>query len=456
MKRTKLLTLLTALGALICCIFTGCAVTETDDISEINSFAAADVIAETEAVTEATATTDAVTEIPAPKMFTVTFDPGIEGFMPVNVEVEEGTAAVAPEFEVPYMKLLGWDKKFSDVTQDMTVTALWEKRTMSGVEISEYSDSRIATVYVHDKYGNDGSGSGFFIDDKGTFITNYHVIELADSISIELNTGAKYRVDKIINFSEKYDLAILKVDIAGNDYFEFADKVVKGEKVYAIGSALGELNGSITGGIVSSPSRKVGVIDCIQMDAAISNGNSGGPLVNEYGEVVGINSFSFTQGQSLNLAINAAMLDELPDARNFSVSDYVEWWRTEIERSYRPTDSSDESYFKFSIVNTYQNVTGDSCLLSLNDLDEDSDEYVKGYNSDYLFYIYDYNIKRYDEYVKYLKELGFEYSVENSETYDDAVMSIYYNASSNLAIMLCVTNEKSFLEAEALIISIMY
>lgn len=440
MKRTKLFTLI--LSTLICCMFAGCAMSMPEDIHTVDDSAEEIIIPEViEEVSET---------------FTVTFEPGMDGMLPVKVEVEDGEAASVPEFAVTGMKLLGWDKDTSQVTQDMTVTAIWEKMAMSGVQISEYADSRIATVHTHDKYGNNGSGSGFFIDSEGTFITNYHVIELADSISIEFNNGAQYRVDEIINFSEKYDLAVLRVDISGNDYFELARNVAKGERVYAIGSALGELTGSITSGIVSSPSRTVGAIDCIQMDAAISHGNSGGPLVNEYGEVVGINSFSFTQGESLNLAINVAMLDALPEARNYSISDYVEWWRTEIERSYRPTNSSDISCFTYSIVNTYQHVTGEQCTLSSNDLEEIFDDYVEGYNSDYLYYIHEFNTNSYDKYVRYLKELGFEYNVDVSETYDDGTMSFYYNSSSNLGIVLCITNEKSFLGTEALLISIMY
>ncbi|MBR4880439.1 MAG: serine protease, partial [Clostridia bacterium] len=172
---------------------------------------------------------------------------------------------------------------------------------------------------------------------------------------------------------EKYDIAILKVAIAESSYFELSHEITKGEKVYAIGSALGDLTGSITSGIISSPSRMVGAINCIQMDAAISNGNSGGPLVNEYGEVLGINSFSFTNGQNLNLAIHISTLDELPKEKNFSINDYVEWWRTEIERSYRPTNSTDTNYFTYSIVNTYQHVTKKKCLLSFNDLENATD-----------------------------------------------------------------------------------
>ena len=377
------------------------------------------------------------------KMHTVTFDPGIEGMESVKVNVEEGAAAAAPSFEREGMLLSGWSGDFSNVTEDITVTAVWERKRMDGTEISAYADSRVVTIHVHDNYGNDASGSGFFIDGKGTLVTNYHVIEFADSIRVELNDGGIYTVAKVVNFSEKYDLAVLTVDgVTDNDYFELCTEVIKGEQVYAIGSALGELTGTFTSGVVSNTNRTVGVISCIQMDAAISHGNSGGPLVNQYGEVVGINSFSITSGSELNLAIKADMLYKLPEKRDFSVNDYVEWWRTEIDRSYRPTDGK---YYKYSIVNTYQQVTGCMCSFSSDDLE--LEESVSGYEPAHNYYFYEYDSGEYDSYVAYLKELGFEYSPEKSNVKNNGQMSVYYNAASELTVITLILSDKALLVA---------
>jgi len=387
---------------------------------------------------------------------TVTFEPAVDGLEAVTVEVEDGAAAAAPAFEADGMVLAGWDQDFSHVTEDMTVTAQWEKKILSGTEISEYADTRIATVYVHDVYDSEGSGSGFFIDDQGTMVTNYHVIEMADSIRVELNDGAGYAVKKVINCSEMYDLAILQVDITGNDYFELCSDVTKGEQVYAIGSALGALNGTLTTGIVSSTSRMIGSIECIQMDAAISHGNSGGPLLNQYGEVIGINSFSFTNGSDLNLAIDVDMMEELPEPRNLSINNYVEWWRTEIDRSYRPTNIDDEDYYRYSMVNTYQHVTKTSCILSANDISEFKGNSVSKYDPDYLYYFYKYDSKDYDEYVGYLKSIGFEYDAENSETDDGFSIVMYDNSLQGIMMMLCVVTDSSIFGSEMLIVSAYY
>jgi len=390
------------------------------------------------------------------KTYTVTFDPALEGMDPVAVTVEEGSAAVPPEFAASGMEITGWDGDFSAVTGDMTVKAAWARKAMTGVEISAYADTRTATVYAHDVYGSNSSGSGFFIDDQGTLVTNYHVVELADTLSVELNNGAGYAVKKVLNFSEKLDLAILQVDISGNDYFDIHQDITKGERVYAIGSALGELTGTMTTGIISSTSRTVGVIDCIQMDASISSGNSGGPLVNEFGQVIGINSFSYTNGTNLNLAINVNMLDLLPEPYNFTVNDYVEWWRTEIDRSYRPTNSEDTEYYQYSILNTYQQVTGARCAYSLNDITLEDDSVVEGYDARYLYYMYGYSSSQYDKYVKYLKEMGYEYDIDESETFHDGVVSYYYSTASGINVMLMQTYENNETYGEALIIATVY
>ena len=161
------------------------------------------------------------------------------------------------------------------------------KQPMDTADLAEYVQERTVTVNVEKLTGSKGTGSGFFIDSEGTIVTNFHVIDLAQAITVEMDNGASYPVTEIVDFSNLYDLAILKIDVTDHPYLELAEKDARtGEQVYAVGSALGTLTGTFTGGMVSSTKRTYGEIDCIQMDAAISPGNSGGPLVNVYGEVV--------------------------------------------------------------------------------------------------------------------------------------------------------------------------
>ena len=387
------------------------------------------------------------------KTYNVTFQAGIEGIESVVVQVEEGTAAQAPAFTAEGMTLVGWDTEFNNVTSDLTVTAKWERTKMSGTEISAYADTRVVTVHIVNNQDLNGSGTGFFIDDKGTLVTNYHVIRYAKSIKIETKSGAFYDVAKVKTFSEKYDLAVLETNITGNDYFETSTDVVKGETVYAVGAALGEFDASITNGIVSNVSYKIGAGDYIQMSAAISPGNSGGPLINEYGAVIGVNTYFMSGGQNINLAGNIEMLDDLTRYKNFTVAEYVEWWRGEIAHSYLPWSPDFKGQY-YSIVNTLQQVTGKSCILSLSDLKfNESTYYFEGYYENLLWFVYEYDSKVLTQYTDYLKGLGFEYKTDSSNTYNDGILSTYVNEQSNVVIQIVEFNEKSFFGNKAIAIS---
>ncbi|GAA0979547.1 hypothetical protein GCM10009555_044560 [Acrocarpospora macrocephala] len=141
-----------------------------------------------------------------------------------------------------------------------------------------------------------GSGSGFAIDQIGHVLTNAHVVDDADSVTVILHDGRRLSA-RVIGSDEAYDLAVLQVE-AGSGLVpamlaRSADVRV-GDQVLAIGSPLG-LAGTVTSGIVSALDREVqlgngGRQTALQTDASINPGNSGGPLVNVRGEVVGVNT----------------------------------------------------------------------------------------------------------------------------------------------------------------------
>jgi S1-C subfamily serine protease len=237
--------------------------------------------------------------------------------------VTAGEDAVAPE-AVNGHYALSWDTGFSDVQSDLTVTAVWEKVELSPMEIASIVQASTVTINCTYFYGGTGSGSGFFTDANGTIVTSYHVIEYASTIDVDMPDGSKYTVTNIIAFDEMLDLAILKIDTTAAPALTICkDSSQVGEPAYANGSALGTLEGTFTSGTISSISRDVNGISCIQTDAAISSGNSGGPLVNRYGEVIGVNAMSYTGGENLNLAVKIDNLDRLTDI-NYSVNDYEE------------------------------------------------------------------------------------------------------------------------------------
>lgn len=164
---------------------------------------------------------------------------------------------------------------------------------------------------------SEGTGSGIIISSDGYIVTNNHVIEGASSVSVTLNTGSEYDA-KLIGTDSKTDLAVIK--ITPNEELTVAElgdssAIEVGERAVAIGNPLGmEFFGSTTQGIISAINRTITVdnrtMSVIQTDAAINEGNSGGALVNAYGQVIGINavkiSSSTVEGMGFAIPISEA------------------------------------------------------------------------------------------------------------------------------------------------------
>ena len=139
-----------------------------------------------------------------------------------------------------------------------------------------------------------GLGSGFIIDESGVIVTNNHVIEAADEITVILFDQSEYKAE-LLGRDLKADLAVLKIETNGKKLkkakWANSDKARVGDWTIAIGNPLG-LGGTVTAGIVSAISRDIGsgYVKFIQTDASINRGNSGGPLFNVQGEIIGINT----------------------------------------------------------------------------------------------------------------------------------------------------------------------
>lgn len=147
------------------------------------------------------------------------------------------------------------------------------------------------------------TGTGFFCDEKGTIITNYHVIETCASAYITLPNGKTYDVIEVMGHSVEKDVAILSTECPESTPLSFrTTSIMTGEKVFAIGSSLG-LTSTLSEGIVSCAQRLFYDDIYIQTTAPISPGNSGGPLFDKYGNVIGINTMQMVDGQNLNFAL---------------------------------------------------------------------------------------------------------------------------------------------------------
>src|SRR5688572_8894592 len=167
------------------------------------------------------------------------------------------------------------------------------------------------------------SGSGFLIDRDGRILTNNHVVRDASEITVTLSDKRTFKA-KVIGQDPATDVAVIQIKASGNLPIlplGNSDKIKVGEYVMAIGNPLGELQGSVTAGIVSARGRSSLNIaggapdyqDFIQTDASINFGNSGGPLVNLRGEVIGINTAINAQGQGIGFAIPINLAKHIAD-----------------------------------------------------------------------------------------------------------------------------------------------
>ena len=148
------------------------------------------------------------------------------------------------------------------------------------------------------------SGSGFIITEDGYILTNYHVIENANAITVSLYDGTSYEAD-LVGYDESNDLAVLKVEAEGLPPVILGDSsnLNVGDSVVAIGNPLGELTFTLTSGLVSAKDREVTLsrtvtMNLIQTDCAINSGNSGGALFNLHGEVIGITNAKYSSSSS--------------------------------------------------------------------------------------------------------------------------------------------------------------
>ena len=162
------------------------------------------------------------------------------------------------------------------------------------------------------------SGSGFFVSPDGYILTNNHVIDKAESLTVILEDETSHKA-KVIGTDPRTDLALLKIDIKKASYVKFgnSDKLAIGDWVVAIGNPLG-LDFTVTAGILSAKGRDIfggtAYGDFLQTDAAINRGNSGGPLYNTKGEVIGINTAIVVGGQGLGFAIPSNLAVRIMDA----------------------------------------------------------------------------------------------------------------------------------------------
>ena len=171
--------------------------------------------------------------------------------------------------------------------------------SFSAAEIYKYNVDSVVGIEVKTAYGT-GYGTGFIINEDGYIVTNYHVVEDSSKVSVTLYDESVYTAE-VIGYEESNDIAVIKItpesEIESLVYGVSSDLQV-GDDVYVIGNPLGDLTFTLTTGVVSALNRLIDTgsdynINMFQTDAAINSGNSGGPVFDKHGFVVGIASAKY-------------------------------------------------------------------------------------------------------------------------------------------------------------------
>lgn len=213
-----------------------------------------------------------------------------------DVDSTPDSQPVLPEREVPTLEQL------AALENALSVPEIVQKVSPSVVGVSCIMNNGTA------------SGTGFVISEDGYIVTNYHVIDGARAISVSFSMSVEKEEFEatLIGGDAQTDIAVLKIEKDGLKAVELgkSGELIVGELAITIGNPLGsELSGTVTAGIISALNRKLTIEDremtLIQTDASINSGNSGGPLINSYGQVIGITSakVSTSYGEGLGFAI---------------------------------------------------------------------------------------------------------------------------------------------------------
>ncbi|MCR5090520.1 MAG: trypsin-like peptidase domain-containing protein [Oscillospiraceae bacterium] len=274
--------------------------------------------------------------------------------------VRKGKLPDVPQVSRDYYRFVGWSQEIAPADRDMTYTALWEAQQLSASEIYEKISPAVVEIQAHGQTDDDLMiGSGFFVDQQGTLVTNYHVIEGAVSADVTLSDKSSCNVLSVISYDPALDLALLQTDLSGNACLTISDVPVStGDTIYALGSSQG-LTGTFSTGIVSSEARDMNGIRFIQITAPISEGNSGGPLVNIAGEVVGINAMTYADGQNLNFAIEISELSHMNRSGELTLQ--------ELYDLNHPDGETDEAVGYYSLTEFWETESNDT-LVKANPL----------------------------------------------------------------------------------------
>ena len=339
-----------------------------------------------------------------------------------------------------------------------TYTESYSLTPYTATELYNLSVQYVGEIVIYDKSGAElGLATGFVLSSDGKIVTNYHVIEGAYSAKITIN-GKTYPITHLLAYDEVIDLAVLQVNATGLTAATVCKRPVStGATVYAIGSSRG-LTNTYSQGIITYADRELDGVVYVQHDASITHGNSGGPLLNEYGEVIGINAWGLLESQSLNFAIFTAELDNLTYGTPISLAEFYKQsfspYETLLNWLYENYNYYDEDWIEFryqdtdeyyslysliyftdtstlSLMHYYTFNNGDSRCIFI-DLSEDTsalDYYASYSDGDSSYkenvtegYIYPSTFTRYTSLSYYSTEGNYWTMSSLLETYQEAIV----------------------------------
>lgn len=175
-----------------------------------------------------------------------------------------------------------------------------DTRVLTSNQIYDQVLPSVVCVTADQGNGSASVGSGVVLTQSGYIVTNFHIIQGGVSLNVSMLSSTANYDAKLVGYDEELDLAVLKIEAQGLTPARLgsSDQLSVGDSVYAIGNPMGYLHGTMTEGIISSPTRTIQVdgkdMNLLQTSAALNSGNSGGALTNAYGQVVGITSAKIT------------------------------------------------------------------------------------------------------------------------------------------------------------------
>ena len=202
----------------------------------------------------------------------------------------------------------------SNKAEEKDISTLIENVNNAVVGISKIANKG-TTIFLQDGASNLGLGTGFIVSKDGYIVTNQHVSgEKNSTCYVTLENGKNYKASVVWSDTD-LDLSIIKINVNNLEYLDLgdSDKIKVAEQVYAIGNPIGfEFQRTVTSGIISGLNRTIKIEednktsymeDLIQTDATINQGNSGGPLINANGEIIGINTVKITSAEGIGFAV---------------------------------------------------------------------------------------------------------------------------------------------------------